>query len=146
MGARPYTNTSTLLLLLSLISLLTLSNVVEIANLIARIGAQQHRTGSHVKLNQQEMDRWKWSVAADGIFSTKEAYKFQMEQGTGKVNEDRNKAFELLWRSAATRRTQAIIWKVLKQRLPTKESLRRRGIIQENEDITCRLCGKRKKM
>ncbi|KAL8478305.1 hypothetical protein ACS0TY_030278 [Phlomoides rotata] len=87
------------------------------------------------------MDRWKWRVVVDGIFSTKEAYKYQMELGTGEVNEDRNPAFELLWRSAAMRITQAILWKVLKPRLLTKESLRRRGIIQENEDITCRLCG-----
>ncbi|KAL8472271.1 hypothetical protein ACS0TY_029480 [Phlomoides rotata] len=44
MGARPYTNTSTLLLLLSLISLLTLSNVVEGKNNLRPQDCQPHCT------------------------------------------------------------------------------------------------------
>ncbi|KAL8541913.1 hypothetical protein ACS0TY_002964 [Phlomoides rotata] len=51
-------------------------------------------------------------------------------------------AFELLWRCSATRRQQAIAWKILKQRLATKVELRKRGILSELPDQLCLICGK----
>ncbi|KAL8459447.1 hypothetical protein ACS0TY_036799 [Phlomoides rotata] len=96
---------------------------------------------NRVKLKQLEEDRWRWSLSTDGIYSTKKAYRKLMENAVGSDDDDKNQAYELLWRSATTRRTQAIVWKVLRQRMPTREDLRRRGIIQGNGDTTCVLCG-----
>ncbi|KAL8510999.1 hypothetical protein ACS0TY_017719 [Phlomoides rotata] len=57
------------------------------------------------------------------------------------AGEDREEAFELLWQSKAVRHHQAIAWKVLKLRLPTKDELRKRRIIPDLQDISCPLCG-----
>ncbi|KAL8513833.1 hypothetical protein ACS0TY_013086 [Phlomoides rotata] len=55
--------------------------------------------------------------------------------------EDENAAFKILWRCTAIRQQHAIVWKVLKQRIPTDDELRTRGIIPETQDICYPLCG-----
>ncbi|KAL8557848.1 hypothetical protein ACS0TY_005085 [Phlomoides rotata] len=46
-----------------------------------------------------------------------------------------------LWNNFAPRRYQAIVWKMLNNRLPTKERLQRMGIIPGSDDIKCAMCG-----
>ncbi|KAL8498923.1 hypothetical protein ACS0TY_022038 [Phlomoides rotata] len=58
------------------------------------------------------------------------------------IERQESRAFELLWKSLATRRQQAIAWKILKQRLATKVDLYRRGIITDVHDQICPLCDK----
>lgn len=47
----------------------------------------------------------------------------------------------MLWKSHAPRRVQAIIWKILHQRLSTKVSLQAKNVIPVNGDTRCVFCG-----
>lgn len=46
-----------------------------------------------------------------------------------------------VWRRFSSRRTQAIIWKMLYQLLPTKNNLIARNVIISNGDNICAFCG-----
>ncbi|KAL8480705.1 hypothetical protein ACS0TY_027301 [Phlomoides rotata] len=92
-----------------------------------------------VKL-QQKPDSWYWTDAYDGKFTTKTAYDLISGDLTQPVVDEREEAFELLWQSQAIRRHQAMAWKVLKLRMPTKDELQKRKIIADLQDTKCPLC------
>lgn len=85
---------------------------------------------------------WKWRHEANGIYTTKAAYKRRTgsEQQQGERNQE-SKAFKSLWRCFAPNRVKAIVWKALRGRLPTKMELQKRGVHMANNDTTCVLCG-----
>ncbi|KAL8469022.1 hypothetical protein ACS0TY_032009 [Phlomoides rotata] len=94
------------------------------------------------KMQQDSVDSWRWIHSNNGVFSTSTAYKKIEEQVAGSPNGAADdKAFERLWSSHAPKRQQTIVWKILKERMPTRDKLRRRGIIQENGDVLCVFCG-----
>ncbi|KAL8478208.1 hypothetical protein ACS0TY_030195 [Phlomoides rotata] len=97
-------------------------------------------------LEQRVGDLWKWSGANNGIYSTKVEYNRLMEVAHSTDQMVSRRAFKLLWNSLATRREQAIGWKILHQKMPTKAELRKRGIIPEQNEITCSICGKEEEM
>lgn len=45
------------------------------------------------------------------------------------------------WRSLAPRRYQVIAWKILHQRIPTRDKLRAKGVVSQSGDISCVHCG-----
>ncbi|KAL8503593.1 hypothetical protein ACS0TY_022360 [Phlomoides rotata] len=95
---------------------------------------------SHV-IQQNVRDSWMWTDARDGKFITKEAYHIIVGDETNSNGEDENRAFKMLWKCTAIRRYQATAWRILKQRIPTRDELKLRGIIPETQDIRCPLCG-----
>ncbi|KAL8547153.1 hypothetical protein ACS0TY_006754 [Phlomoides rotata] len=90
---------------------------------------------------KKKLARWNGTGFLDGRFSTKEAYKGLAKEETESVDADDHRAYQLLWMSAATRRFQSIGWKILKKRLPTRDELKKRGIIPDSQDIHCPCCG-----
>ncbi|KAL8498582.1 hypothetical protein ACS0TY_021786 [Phlomoides rotata] len=92
-------------------------------------------------IKSQEPDCWSWTGSPIGRFSTREANTGLAAAEWSDTETDNHEAFQLLWKSAASRRSQAIGWKILKQRLPTRDELRKRGIIPALQDVQCPCCG-----
>ncbi|KAL8512922.1 hypothetical protein ACS0TY_019182 [Phlomoides rotata] len=87
---------------------------------------------------REEQDQWRWRHSVTGCFSTKTAYQ-QHRDGyeTGSVTELRRIALNRLWGCHAPRRYQVIIWKLLHERMPTRDKLKLIGIIPETEVARC---------
>ncbi|KAL6558001.1 hypothetical protein OROMI_018351 [Orobanche minor] len=77
----------------------------------------------------------------NGNSSTSAAYRGLSEEDDEDVRRDSLKAFKRLWMCHAPRRVQAIVWKLLEERMPTKDNLARRGGQHQPDNLTCKLCG-----
>ncbi|KAL8465386.1 hypothetical protein ACS0TY_034766 [Phlomoides rotata] len=90
---------------------------------------------------RQDIFRVRWRHTSDGLFSTASAYqKFGKTDETKTEVQEQKIAYNKLWNSYASRRYQVIVWKILHNRLPTKERLQRMGIIPGSGDIKCAMC------
>ncbi|KAL8544723.1 hypothetical protein ACS0TY_005092 [Phlomoides rotata] len=99
---------------------------------------------SRFTLRRNEEDVWQWRHTSDGLFSTASAYQKlgkTEDSETAEQEQEQKKAYIRLWNNFAPRRYQAIVWKMLHNRLPTKERLQRMGIIPGSDDIKCAMCG-----
>ncbi|KAL8485829.1 hypothetical protein ACS0TY_027932 [Phlomoides rotata] len=96
-------------------------------------------------LKRDEEDRWQWIHSCSGLFTVTSAYQIR-DHSEQEESADQlcSIAFKRLWKSFAPRRYQAIIWKLLHNRMPTKDRLQRIGIIPASEATTCALCGEEK--
>lgn len=93
------------------------------------------------KIQLEREDYWRWSQTSNGILSTSAAYKSLTGEEEAGMKRDILKAFERLWLCHAPRRVQAIVWRLLKERMPSKDNLSRRGSLHQQDDLTCKLCG-----
>ncbi|KAL8510875.1 hypothetical protein ACS0TY_017624 [Phlomoides rotata] len=89
---------------------------------------------------EEEEDHWRWTGACDGRFSTMQAYKLLVQSTVELERPDDLEAFQLLWKCSSTRRVQSIAWKILKSRLPTRDEIRKRGIITDSQDTKYPCC------
>ena len=64
-------------------------------------------------------------IPSSGAFSVKSAYAWLSNQDSG----TRVGIFKMLWQTIATPRAQTTAWRILLDRLPTKNNLIRRGVI-----------------
>lgn len=65
-----------------------------------------------------------------------------MSDSNDEKDDDMKKlTFKSLWVRFGPKRVQSIVWKMLKQRLPTNDNLLKRSIISANGDLLCALCG-----
>lgn len=106
-----------------------LSYVNELLNCINRV---------KLKLNTE--DYWSWTGSSKGIYNTGAAYRKEQEENGDDKEQEKTAAFKGLWKTSAPRRVQAIVWKILKNRLPTRMSLQRRGVIDATTNIMCPIC------
>lgn len=78
--------------------------------------------------------------SSKGVYSTKETYRREQEEIRDKQEQGKEAAFKRLWKIRVPRRVQAIVWKILKNRLPTRTSLQRRGVIDVTMSTVCPMC------
>jgi len=102
-------------------------------NLLTRIG---------VRRPSQEVDRWKWRLEDNRIFSVKSMYKalenlLILEEGSNPVEE---KVFGYLWKSPAPSKVVAFSWKLLRDRTPTRRNLAFRNLLHPEDSINCVFC------
>lgn len=93
-------------------------------------------TVSSHSLVEGTLDDWIWTKGEGGLFSVKSAY--QLLQGS--VDEPEDKCFRKLWGIKAPSNVLALAWKVLINRIQSKENLKRRGILQNSSQILCSFC------
>ncbi|KAL5131494.1 hypothetical protein HKD37_12G034380 [Glycine soja] len=80
-------------------------------------------------------DTWLWGAEPNGIFSTKSAYNLiKVEQ----LLEDQDSGFHQLWDLKVPPKVLSFAWRLLWDRLPTKDNLSRRQIQLDND--LCPLC------
>jgi len=80
-------------------------------------------------------DSWVWGADPKGIFSTKSAY---LHVKTDHLGEDQCIGFQHLWNIKIPPRALVFTWRLLWDRLPTKDNLIRRHVSIEND--LCPFC------
>jgi len=85
-------------------------------------------------VKRQEQDIRVWGINENGCFSVKTAYASLTKRGDGTHSE----VFKLLWKAKAFPAVTITAWRALLDRLPTRESLDRRGVTMES--TLCVLC------
>jgi hypothetical protein len=90
----------------------------------------------------QQKDKLIWVATTTGEFTVKSAYHLKKEIQDRKKGECSNKAicqaiWKIIWNLKVPNSTKVFLWRVCHNILPTKENLKRRGIV--NEDM-CQVC------
>ncbi|GKV50258.1 hypothetical protein SLEP1_g56970 [Rubroshorea leprosula] len=97
-----------------------------------------HNSIQNVQPSQGGMDKWEWIHNKDGQYSTKSAYSILAKEGREATEIT---TFCRIWNSVLPSKISAFNWQLLLDRIPTKMNLMTRGIIKDNQDCKCGLCG-----
>jgi hypothetical protein len=97
----------------------------------------------HILLMEEE-DRWCWRPDQDAGFTVKSAYRHvsNLSGYVGPLFDSFGNLFEAIWKCPAPSKVSGFIWQALHNRIPTKDNLLIRRIIQIGEACICPLCGK----
>ncbi|GKV00581.1 hypothetical protein SLEP1_g13249 [Rubroshorea leprosula] len=90
------------------------------------------------KLVQGQEDRWIWKKDPRGKYSVSSAYNLLNTTPIPNLPGDYN----LIWNGRVPLKVAAFAWKVMQNRIPTKDNLQKRGVLGSEEDQSCVLCGK----
>jgi hypothetical protein len=89
-----------------------------------------------------DQDVWGWNLNPEDGFSVKSAYDSIMELGDSpNLSVWELKIFSSIWDSPAPAKVVAFSWKLLYDRLSTKDNLHSRGVLQQDSDVSCVWCG-----
>ncbi|KAL2951717.1 hypothetical protein AAZX31_19G069200 [Glycine max] len=91
-----------------------------------------------VQILSNELDSWVWQNCNSGKYSTNWAYKLLLEDDGMVIPSD---IFSLAWRlRRIPNKVAFLLWRAFKDRLPTKDNLVRRNVIDHNADLLCCFC------
>jgi hypothetical protein len=85
-----------------------------------------------VTLQVDKADRWLWNLETSQVFSVRSAYKLLTFQPQSVYLE----AVPSLWNNDVPLKVILFVWRLFRDRLPTKDNLFRRGVIQ-NDSLMC---------
>jgi hypothetical protein len=90
----------------------------------------------------EEIDSWFWRPEGSGLFTAKSAYLllariFGSEAVFGRQE---LKVLNNIWRSPAPSKVIAFSWKLLRNRIPTKDNLAVRGVLGDGGGLDCVFC------
>ena len=80
-------------------------------------------------------DDWVWKADPNGQYSAQSAYNLRMGEST---YENQDGVFDELWKLKISSKTCFFVWRIIRDRLPTKINLRRRHV--EINDVLCPFC------
>ncbi|XP_057452110.1 uncharacterized protein LOC130743913 [Lotus japonicus] len=81
-------------------------------------------------------DKWIWRHEGEGAYTVNSSYCFLQEH----ANVEGDPAFQLLWSVPAPSNPKALAWRVLWDRVQTRDNLRKRGVIGGGVASLCPLC------
>ncbi|KAK2452536.1 hypothetical protein QL285_000319 [Trifolium repens] len=88
-----------------------------------------------------DLDVWWWKPNPEEGFSVNSAYNSLVEMGEScSLSEFELNIFSRIWESPAPSKVVAFSWQLLYDRLPTKDNLQRRGILQHGSSVNCGWC------
>ncbi|CAJ2645107.1 uncharacterized protein LOC123905266 [Trifolium pratense] len=91
------------------------------------------------------LDRRKWSSGTAGLFTVKSAYIcLQNKYGMAEIELAKVQALQQLWLNNVPPKVNIFGWRLLLEKLPTREALYRKGIITSNHERCCVFCFKEK--
>jgi hypothetical protein len=86
-------------------------------------------------------DKWRWMPGPAGIFSVKSCYNLLLDLRQSVVLEQEVlEAIIKLWKNDVPSKIKVFGWRLLLQRLPTREALHHRGILNNTNDLSCVFC------
>jgi hypothetical protein len=90
-----------------------------------------------------ESDRWGWRLEKDEDFTVKSTYELvsNMLLPSGDIASEKKQAFKAIWNCPVPSKAAGCAWLVIQNRVPTRENLLRRRVIQDNREQGCVLCG-----
>jgi hypothetical protein len=88
-------------------------------------------------------DRLIWQATSSDDFTVRSAYHFEMERFDQQKGECSNSGrflnlWRILWGLQVPNSTKVFLWRACNDILPTKENLKKRGVV---DDDLCRFCG-----
>jgi hypothetical protein len=88
-------------------------------------------------------DKWMWRPNGEDGFSVKSTYVAldTLLLNHNVLTTEQSFAFKIVWKSAAPSKVRTMVWQLLLDRIPTKENLYRRRIIQAEEAL-CLICAR----
>jgi len=90
----------------------------------------------------QAEDVWRWNLDDMGMFSVKSAYDklegLALSEVRWRVEDKR--VFQDLWKTPALSKVSALVWRVLLNRIPTKDNLALRNVLPPEESTMCVMC------
>jgi mannosylglycoprotein endo-beta-mannosidase len=82
-----------------------------------------------------DIDRWVWKLNPEEGFSVKSAYDSLMDGGdNSNLSDFELSIFSTIWESPAPSKVVAFSWKLLHDRIPTKDNLSSRGLLHHSQD------------
>jgi hypothetical protein len=106
----------------------------ESVTLLLGILVDVNLSGSH--------DAWVWKPNPEDGFSVKSAHDSLVELGDStNLSEWELKIFSNIWESPAPSKVIVFSWQLLYDRLPTKDNLLSRGVLNQTSDTNCVWCG-----
>ncbi|CAJ2652624.1 unnamed protein product [Trifolium pratense] len=95
----------------------------------------------NVSLNPLCADRWRWIVGQAGLFSVKSCYDFLAQNGsTETINSRLLEAIQMMWNNNVPSKVSVFGWRLLLEKLPTRDALASKGIITNPHEFTCVFC------
>ncbi|GLT48447.1 hypothetical protein SLA2020_220710 [Shorea laevis] len=90
-----------------------------------------------IQIKHGEEDYCVWKHNPKGKYTVASAYNF--------INQTQDNGFDthyrLIWDNNLPMKISAFAWKALQNKIPTKENLQKRGMIEENIETKCIFCG-----
>ncbi|KAL8535589.1 hypothetical protein ACS0TY_011282 [Phlomoides rotata] len=88
-------------------------------------------------------ERWKWKHSADGSYAVNKAYTLlldKIERPNMLIEEEQ--AYKKLWKNWAIKKATITAWRIMKERVATKDNLARSGTHFSTSGKVCPLCNK----
>jgi mannosylglycoprotein endo-beta-mannosidase len=94
----------------------------------------------NVRLSQ-EIDEWKWIINSEEGFTVKSAYDLLVDYGESPIlSSYEMKIFTKIWESPAPSKMVVFSLQLFHNRLPTKDNLYRRGVLELEVGVNCVWC------
>jgi hypothetical protein len=89
-----------------------------------------------------ETDHWNWVLEGNGSFTVKSVYLMlgAVFNSDSVFNDDQLRVLNNIWRSPTPSKVIAFVWKLLRNRIPTKVNLMNRGIGVDSGNLRCVHC------
>ena len=88
-----------------------------------------------INIHPDQQDKWIWREDASAAYTVGSTYKMLMKDHN---DENQDGAFNALWKVKVPSKVSFFVWRLIKDRLPTRVNLRRRNV--EINDPTCPFC------
>ncbi|MCH81357.1 ribonuclease H protein [Trifolium medium] len=86
-------------------------------------------------------DRWCWIPGVSGLFSVKSCYNtLLLNRPVIDLDPNVMTAVKELWINDITSKVAIFGWRLLQERLPTREALHHRGILHNPHELSCAFC------
>jgi hypothetical protein len=95
----------------------------------------------HIQPGRGELDRHRWLAHAAGFFTVKTAYNMLLQRLVlPEFDEETTQALKLSWLNNVPSKVSIFGWRLLINKIPTREALFNKGIITNNHERCCDLC------
>jgi hypothetical protein len=90
----------------------------------------------------EEEDNWRWALDESGMFTVKSTYTFVASIFAPETLLDAQvmRVLDMIWKNPSPSKVLAFSWRLLRNRLPTKDNLVQRGINANGGDNNCVHC------
>ena len=90
----------------------------------------------NVKIDPNSSDTWVWTADPENIFTVKSAYEELVVNGPT----DESSAMKLVWLKLVPSKVNVLAWRIILDRVQTRDKLKNCNIISQRGNVRCVLC------